>query len=288
MIATVNPRESVQLVYTLDDPSDAGVYYIQAVVRNTLSGATITTVNLTAGSSGRFTGSFEAPADTSGRGLWIDVTMTVYTNSGYSVVSDTYRRQNVPYLVQERWNVALRGGGGGSDLTKGDVREAVGEALKTKEMTQSELSQQLMEILAAVRAIAIPSPYQMDMTGVVIALERLQSTVAGLAAREPYNPKLLLEKHQVAVANVLTDMADKLTAISNQAPVMIKAQKTTTFDEAALVEKIKAVVVELLPPPAASVSPAKVVLPLPRRLLGRKTVDAGFYKRSKLLLRRAP
>lgn len=110
----INPREYFPIVRELEDPFDAGTYYIRAVVRNSKTNATIETVNLTDQGSNRFQYSWQAPADTSGQGLWIDVTTTVYTNSGYTTKSDVYLKETEAYLIAQRVNPFLNMGGGGS------------------------------------------------------------------------------------------------------------------------------------------------------------------------------
>lgn len=113
----IRPQETFPIVYTLSDPSDTNTYYVRAVIRNSVSGAVINInglayVNLTDLGSRRFAKSIQAPDDSSGQGFWIDVTVSVYTDAGYTTKSSAYQEENNKYLVEQRWNTALGGGGG--------------------------------------------------------------------------------------------------------------------------------------------------------------------------------
>lgn len=116
----IRPNSTFPIVYVISDPSDSNTYYVRSVIRNSATGAIIRIsnlnyVNLTvdSGNSRRFSKSILAPADSSGAGFFIDVTTTVYTDSGYTVKSDAYQEDNAKYLVLEPWSPALGTGGGG-------------------------------------------------------------------------------------------------------------------------------------------------------------------------------
>lgn len=123
----IEPQYTFPLVYQISDPTDTGTYYVQSVIRNSLTGSLITTVNLTDGGNGRFYGSTLSPKDPTGLGFHIDVTTTVYTDSGYSAVSEKYQKESRNYLVKKLGQFGFGGAGGGSgvDIDYQRIREII-------------------------------------------------------------------------------------------------------------------------------------------------------------------
>ncbi len=126
----VEPNVSLPLVYQITDPSDSTVYYIRAVIKDSLTGNTLDTKNLVSAGSGRYTSSFYAPADLSGSGRHIDVTITVYTNSGYTTVSDIYQKHIDKYLIK-RPSLGSTGGGG-YEVDYSKITKIVNESVNSK------------------------------------------------------------------------------------------------------------------------------------------------------------
>ncbi len=110
----IEPYSTIPLLYQIVVPSDTTLYYVRAVVRDTSTGTTLSTQNLTRVSSAtqRYTGTAQAPQDGSGSGKHIDVTITVY--SGYTTASENYERIVDKYLVKA--SPRSFGGAGGSDI----------------------------------------------------------------------------------------------------------------------------------------------------------------------------
>lgn len=113
----LDPQETFPIVYVLSDPSDTGTYYVRAVLRNSVTGAIVRVagldyVNLTNLGSRRFSKTIQAPNDASGLGTYIDITVSVYTDSGYTTKSDVYQEENTKYRIQQRWSPAMGNGGG--------------------------------------------------------------------------------------------------------------------------------------------------------------------------------
>ena len=84
MLSTIQPREYFPITRLLIDPLDSGTYYLRAVIKNAKTGSTIDTVSLPQ-ISGRYYGTtWQTPADSSGRGLFLMITVEVYTDSGFT------------------------------------------------------------------------------------------------------------------------------------------------------------------------------------------------------------
>lgn len=128
----INPQSTLSIVRQLSDPSDSGTYYVQAVVRNSATGTTLETINLTDNTGQRFTGSYQTPADGSGTGLYIDITTTVYTDSGYTTESTNYGIDCQTYFVHQQWNHAF-GIGAGGEVNYDKIRSIVNDEITNRE-----------------------------------------------------------------------------------------------------------------------------------------------------------
>lgn len=189
----LNPRENFVIARGLEDPSDSTTYYLQAVIRNALTDAIIDTVNLTDNGNRRFTKSWQAPADVSGNGLYILVTISVYTDAGYSVRSGNYGDSFTEYLVQNRLTIATVGGGSGGDSPDIDYK-------KIQTMINS-----------AVAGIKIPQPTpQVDLTDVKTALVALLSAVSSI--RMPDNSKQIIDRVVSNLTAIHKSLSEAITA----------------------------------------------------------------------------
>src|SRR6185369_1823353 len=108
----LEPQQFYTLARGLEDHTDSGTYYVQAVVRNARTDALIDTVNLTDNGNRRFTKPWLAPADPTGLGLDILITYTVYTDSGYTTKAENYGEKFDEHTVLRRMNPNLHSGGG--------------------------------------------------------------------------------------------------------------------------------------------------------------------------------
>lgn len=131
----INPNEPIVIAYLLSDPSDAGTYYARAVMRDTGSGKTLASLNLTNDGSNtrRFTGVMAAPGHNGASALWVDITITLYTDAGYSVIATNYPEIVTSYMIAYRWSQAMGGGGSGDPFQALDpavIVEALIAAIK--------------------------------------------------------------------------------------------------------------------------------------------------------------
>lgn len=186
----LSPQETFPIVYLISDPSDANTYYVRAVLRNSVSGAIIQVngqnyVNLTDLTNRRFAQSIQAPNDPSGLGLYMDVTVSVYTDSGYTTKSDAYQEENAKYLVQQRWNQALGGGAGGFVSTK--------EVVDYKRIAQI-----VLEVFLGLPTTEIPA---FDLSPVLARCDELCGLIEGV--KMPEIPKIDLKPHTDSVVAAL-------------------------------------------------------------------------------------
>lgn len=167
---TIQPQENFAIVRQLADHTDGTTYYVRAVVRNSLDDTIIDTVNLTNQGSRRFTRSWQAPADVSGLGLYIDITTTVYSDSGYTTKSPNYGEENNVYLVYDRARHSGGGGsGGGADIDYKKIEKIV-----------KSLADKITEKPKDTTKQAKP----VDLKPVLAGLTRIQNLVAGIEMPE--------------------------------------------------------------------------------------------------------
>lgn len=142
------------------------------------------------GDGHRFTYNWQVPSDSSGAGHYISITTSVYTDSGYTTKAENYADVYSIYLVQERMNPILAGGGGGADIDYKRVRKIVEEVVSAKvadipkpepvELPNINL-QPVLNTLSGLRndiqAIDIP---KVDLSGVEYRLELLQRAIESI------------------------------------------------------------------------------------------------------------
>lgn len=116
----LSPTQQIPVSYTISAPGDSTLYYVQAVVRDTQSSNVVQTLNLTQVSStpNRYTGLLNPISDGSGLGRAVDVTVTVYTDAGYSVPSQNYEIFQTAHLIIQPWLPTLGTGGVGFEYDK--------------------------------------------------------------------------------------------------------------------------------------------------------------------------
>lgn len=113
-MGNISPLSPIPVSYTASIPGDTTLYYIRAVIKDTQSSTTLQTINLSRVSStpNRYTGLFNSVSDPSGMGRPVDITISVYTDSGYTTLSPNYNILQLNYVVLQPWLPTLGSGGG--------------------------------------------------------------------------------------------------------------------------------------------------------------------------------
>lgn len=106
----LRPQETFSIVRLITDHTDENTYYVRAVIRNSRTGATLATVNLTDEGNRRFTGTWQTPEITNDY-LFIDVTTTVYTDSNYTTKSGNYGEEVKTLMIEQRPKQSAGGAG---------------------------------------------------------------------------------------------------------------------------------------------------------------------------------
>jgi hypothetical protein len=180
---TLNPGEEFVISRQLNDPADSGTYYMQAVIRNAKTDAIIQTVNLDNKGNQRFTKTWKVAYDPTGLGLYITITTTVYTDSGYATPSTDYGIEQHEHLIQDRVNPYMLPQAS-PDIDYKKIRKIVQEELGTlpkpadqKEPDLLPISEGLQAVISEVRAIKIPQPEKTDLQPVLRQIESVLKAV---------------------------------------------------------------------------------------------------------------
>lgn len=116
----IAPNKAIPVSYSVL-PTETTTYFVQAVLRDTASGAVLQTLNLTQSAAYlyRYSGAFKPVSDASGLGRYIDITIIPYTDAGYTTPSQNYGALQLNYVVLQPWLPTLgSGGASGIDYEK--------------------------------------------------------------------------------------------------------------------------------------------------------------------------
>lgn len=182
----IEPQNTIPLIYQITDPSDSTIYYIRAVVYDSLTREVLSTQNLVSRGSGLWTSTALAPADSTGLGRHIHVIIKVYTDSGYTTLSDNYNQQIDKYLVKtsNRFGGGS-GGGSGQDIDYNKIGKLVETiiankiaTIKSEPIDLSNITSTLNKIIESIDAIKIPEPTKpLDLSSIIEGLKDLKSTI---------------------------------------------------------------------------------------------------------------
>lgn len=133
----LEPGELFGIVREIADPNDSGTYYVRAFIRNARSDVLLDTVNLTDRGSGRYSLEWRVTS-AAVFPLYIVITTVVYTDSGYTTLSDAYARESETYLVEPR---DKHFGGGGSSISYNKVEEIVRRVIGEQKSQEKEVEE---------------------------------------------------------------------------------------------------------------------------------------------------
>jgi len=224
---SLQPREQFTIVRQLGDHTDPTTYYVQAVIRDSISGDIIDTVRLTNKGNGRFTKLWEVPSDVSGLGFYIDIETTVYDDSGYTSKASAYTVENEQYLVFDRIMKQGGGGSGGADVDYKKIQKMIDAIVKKfpemKEADFKPIMEAIEGVKKSVEEIEIPEAEKLDHTPVIKAI------IDGHTA--------ILKKIDEKEVTPETDLSPIMDAITDVAGD-VKAESATTRVKIAGVQKV--------------------------------------------------
>ena len=228
----LTPQEYFVVSKQLGDPNDSTTYYIQAVIRNARTDATIDTLNLDDKTGQRFTKEWQVPADTSGSGFFVTITTTVYTDAAYTTKATNYTIDHETYVIHERTNPAMMGGGGASvDYKK--IRDMIREELGKLPVPEKSESVNLLPLYSAMKgldsrvgAIKIPQPEKVDLSEVLTLIRRVGNLIDNLDIPKTDLSPVLNELRGIDLGGQSVELSGQITERLN-----------TTVDD--IISKIK-------------------------------------------------
>lgn len=213
------PQNPIPLVYKITDPLlFSTTYYVRAIVRNSLTGDTLNTVNLTRNSTGtRYTGQVNAPADPTGLGLHIDITISSYSDSGYSTYAD-----GLPEVLDKYWvRSAPQSFGGFSSGSDVDYK-------KIKEIVKAEISSILTPISDNIKSLLSRKGVNSlekelkNINKIVLNIEQCMTSEADDSEEEdkPMDFSPILTALATSVNNILSKISENKFTPTNLNPVL--------------------------------------------------------------------
>lgn len=221
----LNPLEEYVISRQLNDPSDVGTNYVQAVIRNAKTDVIITTVNLDDKGSQRFTKTWQVVSDPTGLGLYITITTTVYTDSGYTIKSTVYGVEQHELLIQDRINPYLRGGGADVDYKR--IKKMLDEALssipkpdKPEKVDLYPIQSTILDLHEAIGTIKLPEAKETDLRPLMVKLKLIQKSVDGVQIPECSHEEMmkLIREQTSIVESCLDGLGDQLDELKKIKP----------------------------------------------------------------------
>jgi hypothetical protein len=198
----VSPQTTLPLVYLIQDHTDSNTYYVRAVVKNSHDGTVLKTIDLVDGGNRRFTASYNIPAM---EDKYIDITTTVYSDSGYTTKAQDKYETIEQYLVKTQWGLQF-GGGGGDRIVKGT------------EIDYKKIKKMIDDAISGIEKVE-----KYDDSALLIGIKTLQECINDLEIPEmPDMSKMMPEK--VNLGPILQKIGD-LEVILNKEPKVIEEKE---------------------------------------------------------------
>jgi flagellin-like hook-associated protein FlgL len=179
----LSPAEKYPIVRQLDNVNDTATYYVEAVIKNAYTGATLATVKLTDQGQQYFSAIWEVPNDVNGNGTYITITTFVYTDPAYTQLSTTYATDSVVHVIQLRPVFPSGMGGGTVDYAR--IERTIKEN-RPKDYDDSQvkkLSSDLDNLSRVVSSWKFPdipdinSPLEKHSNGIIEKIETLNKRI---------------------------------------------------------------------------------------------------------------
>lgn len=177
----LRPHETFTVVRLITDHTDSNTYYVRAVVRNSRTDAVITTLNLTDQGSRRFTKNYRIP-EFNGDLMFMDITTTVYTDSGYTTKASAYGEEVITLQIERQKPQAVSSG-----INYDKVERMINTAISGIKMPEIPEKQEKVDIdyeridamvnkrIASVeRSLGSIQPETVDISPVVQAVSELK------------------------------------------------------------------------------------------------------------------
>lgn len=121
----LNPQENFLIARQLEDVLDETPYYLKAIIRDN-NGDIIDEVKLDNVGNNLFIKNWRTPADPTGLGRYITISIYVYEDEDYTILSQNYGVRTDTYLIHQREGKTFVG----SDISYNKIKEIVKEEIE--------------------------------------------------------------------------------------------------------------------------------------------------------------
>lgn len=189
----LSPGEIYTIFRGIEDHTDTGTYYVQAVIKDSRTKTTLATVNLTDNGDRTFSNDWRVTTDKGGLGTYINICISVYTDSGYTTKSPNYGDKYEDHLIQQRESLGFGFGGGGGTFSYKRIEEIVQKAIEgrkiptfpvPKEIDLKPVLKSLTDLKDKISAIVIPEPEKVDLMPIIKRLEDVKTAVLSIEIPE--------------------------------------------------------------------------------------------------------
>jgi len=152
----------------LNNPNDPGTYFCRATIINSITGATISTFNLTDNGGLYFSALWNTAADPSGTGLQVTISITTYTDAAYTQIAPAYGTDKKTYIIRDLAGVRLSGAYSGHE----------GSATKAEKIDYKKIEMLVKAIVSGIPEPVEPKEY--DDSLVRATLQKLEVLLRAL------------------------------------------------------------------------------------------------------------
>lgn len=258
----LTPNSNFTLIRQLANPTDTATYYVQAVVRNIITGKTIQTIKLTNQGNQRFTAPYQVPADTSGLGTYISICTYVFDDAGYSVPDGNYETEDKEYLIIQP-PVSTYGNGGSMIVDYDKIKKFISDikfpGIPSYDKNFKELSEshekRFSNLESKIASIKLPESEKYDDSGMKQSVASLQNEMRMMRASHESAMRTMAQSHAQAIAGLtahhkatqdmmeskLSKIADRPYAAERDRDNAIKERDGVKQDYESLAKVIKSV-----------------------------------------------
>lgn len=236
MSMLLNPSESFPIVRVLTDNTDSTLYYPQAIVRNSTTGATLATVNLAFVSTRYYMTLWKViPDSVFLNGTHINIVTTIYTDSAHTTIAQNYYDEVEHYIIQQRWNQNIYTSvGGGMPVDYKEMRKIMKEefgSLPKNPEFKSALpipkefpTKEIVDTITA-KIDKIPVPEKVSLKNLEDAISSLNLTLDALPKFTPTDMTPVHNSSKELKATMLSMHKEYLTTMNDYMDKMLEAAK---------------------------------------------------------------
>jgi hypothetical protein len=231
----IRPGEYLPISRQIADSSDSTTYYVRSYLykRKGSIETLLDTIDLEDKGSQRFSYNYQVPQDADD--YFLSIITKVFTDSGYTTLSDMYGATEETHLIAERWGLQF-GGGGSANINYNRVRKIITEEIKKIEKPQpgkdvdlSVLTDGLGQVKQAISDIKIPEPKSTDLSYVIKKIDNVSEKIKAIKIPEP--EKLDLSPIMVVMKQRFTDILSQIKKSLFQEGIKIQSSTTKEMRE---------------------------------------------------------